>query len=80
MIFFLLGLMLQQVALKHPGVRKKLELPDKEAILTEVSKDETEKSSVIEKYPSEGRINIHDLSPQELVAVRELTHPISNVV
>lgn len=72
--------MLQQVALKHPGVRKKLELPDKEATVTKVSQDENEKSSVTETYPSEGRINIHDLSPQELVAVCELTHQIFDVV
>lgn len=60
--------LVQQVALKHPGVRRKL-LPDKEATVTKLSQDENVKSSVIEKYPAEDRINIQDLSPQELVAL-----------
>lgn len=37
--------------------------------MTKLSQDENVKSSVIEKYPAEDRINIQDLSPQELVAL-----------
>lgn len=68
------GTFVQQLVLKHPDVRKKLGLPDKEAPVTRVAHDENVKSRGTQKNPSGvvGRKTVQKLTPKELVAVGEL--------
>ncbi|KAI5650164.1 hypothetical protein M9H77_36169 [Catharanthus roseus] len=63
--------LVQQLVLKHPDVRKKLGLPDKEAPVTRVAHDENVKSRGTQKNPSGvvGRKTVQKLTPKELVAL-----------
>lgn len=68
---------LQQLSLKHPAVRAKLGLPDKDAPTAVAKSDHVDKPEIahLNSASSKSKISVEDLNPEELVKVSKERKP-----